>query len=362
MTPEAESQMHAHDGYNGRQLVPIVGTGFIRWLVNGVGASPILTDWWALLRSVAEDASWLPDDVLKRKLEPPGDAAFAWEALLAVGAERAHTRRRVSDVEAELLRKVSTVIERAEEEIAGSPVVTARWQRFLTALWGGVTAPAGDLLSLNFSIPGVGLGSSHDLGTNSLSEETGAPRSGRCTIPASGIRIEGGPRIWFPHGHRAAPDTMILGTHRYVRSADYVVRAFEAFKKAERVDADRRSGDAEVHEHNAHPAGSTDLQSWVSAALNAPLLLLGVGLDRTEVDLWEFLHLRARNHAGLPADRRPPIWRLTSDEESPDDQKHWASLSSGLTVQKLEFGSTWDEAWEMLLARASNDRTRALGP
>ena len=52
--------------YRGRLLVPVLGTGFNRWLLQGTDTPPALTDWWALLRTVAWRSGLLPDEKLAR--------------------------------------------------------------------------------------------------------------------------------------------------------------------------------------------------------------------------------------------------------------------------------------------------------
>jgi hypothetical protein len=140
---------------------------------------------------------------------------------------------------------------------------------------------------------------------------------------------------------------MVAGVHRYTRSGSYVFEAFQWFKELESKPIPRGR---DVAFYNQHRLAQPDNQlSWVSVAINAPLLLIGVGLSVEETDLWEFLHLRARNHANVAPEDRPKIWRFTCDEEAQQSRDHWNSVSSGLAVQELNLGETWAEAWVALL-------------
>lgn len=355
--------------YDGRLIVPVIGSGFNRWLLGKAVESSVLTDWWKLLQEVARVEGLLPDPALEEKLRVCGDASFAWEALVGAKVARvvaeengqsglpSETRGQSSKAENKLLKALAALLKDAERDAAQDVQgATARWETFRKAVWPNKDA-GGDLLSLNFSIPGCPLparGSRKPSVAPLWRAPDGAAGverdgnvAGPLTIPTR--VMDGHPRIWFPHGSRLTPSSMVLGTHRYTRSAAYVVDAFKRFKAVERrIGTAGKTGDARFH--NAHRHESVEKLSWVGAAINAPLLLLGVGLARAEVDLWEFLHLRARNHARLDPKKRPPIWRLTCGEEKRYPRTHWRSLAAGIQVEELCLGDTWDKAWENLLA------------
>jgi hypothetical protein len=348
-------------------LIPVLGSAFNRWLLEGLAPPPLLIDWWSLLEATAHQAGLLPDAHLEAVLAAKGDAAFAWEALLKARLDRSEAAptTTISDSEEALLKTLSGLLEASEHRFENSPLVQERWNRFADAVWGSAERRRGDLLSLNFSIPGLALDSrgqrstAVDTPTDSSKEES-AELTSQITIPAAASRIDHELRIWFPHGRRDVPQTMVLGTHRYVRSAAYVVTAFDDYHRHGRARAKspRTPWDARARlkSNVSFRDDYSAQQNWVSVALDAPLLLLGVGLDRTEVDLWEFLHLRARLHASLPESERPPIWRLTSGQERHATRAHWTSLSRGIAIRELDLGRTWADAWETLLAMLP-DRT-----
>lgn len=359
-----------------RVLVPVIGSGFNRWLLHGLDAPSLLHDWWRLLRTVAQRSELSSDSHLTAVLDSRGDAAFAWEALVRVKlADRCNPKATTSEVETLLLRELATLLENAEQSFAQNALVVDRWSAFSRAVWGREGAGRGpsDLLSLNFSIPGASFDSLHQplptpkhaSSSKSTAEDASqeSPNvTSRISIPSPVMFLKDKTRVWFPHGTIHRHETLVLGTHRYIQSARYVVSAFQHHKRMETISSSLTPTGNEPKidartASNLHRSGSVEELSWVSVALNAPLLLLGVGLDRTEVDIWEFLHLRARNHARLSEVDRPAIWRLTSDEESPGARAHWSSLSKGIAIRELNLGDTWSEAWANLLALLSGDST-----
>ena len=88
--------------------------------------------------------------------------------------------------------------------------------------------------------------------------------------------------------------------------------------------------------------------------------LLGVGFDRSEIDLWHFLHLRARNHARIPPESRPRIFRLTCDQEPPSERKHGKALSDGIGIVPLHLGATGTEARNALLPMLAREEAFTL--
>lgn len=351
----ATAEHDSRHEYAGRCLVPVIGSGFNHWLLDGLEpeADPILTDWWKLLRKVAAEENFLAlNESLATALSSTGgDAAFGWEAILwGARSTLKYANNTLSTVETGLLYKLASLLHDAESKIA-KQAVAERWNQFRKAVWENQGLVPGDLLSLNFSIPGVDISRwskasprrpEKKLGDDGLDKLASAP-----TIPADVAVSDQGLRVWFPHGTREQPGTMILGTHRYVRSAAYVERAFNWHKELEgRIGQGKQKGQ---RANNRHRREDIRKLTWPSVAMNAPLLLLGVGLDRTEVDFWEFLHLRARNHARLKEEERPKIWRLTCFQESKAERARWASLSAGIQIQELYLGEKWDEAWTALL-------------
>jgi hypothetical protein len=348
-----------------RCTVPVIGSGFNRWFLEGDDETSCLKDWWGLLRQAATKAG-VPPDAITEALSVEGDATFAWETLVH-GHCRALRRRKggkrsASDSENEMLEKVAHCVREAtgkKLDYFGAPV-REKASRFRDALL--CRGSTGDLVSLNFdTLFRNALGDNF----NVLDPYCPAPKRGNQaeewkrskvadpTIPATYFEAEG-LRIWHPHGHVDSSKTIVLGTHRYTRSSTYVFSAFGDFKKHEQQpSSDGGSGSREIRKHNQHRIAKdlpSESRSWVFTAINAPLLLLGVGLDRSEVDLWEFFHLRARNHANVSAEDVPPIWRLTCDEEAPAKRAHWGSLSKGIRIREINLGKTWPDAWNSLLS------------
>ncbi len=338
-------------------VVPLLGTGFNRWLLEGVDASPILTDWWSLVRFVAWSEGLLPNAILEAKLGGDNDATFAWESVVLAAAERSADQ--ASDdseddrpiaagrVERRLLSALGHRIKELETDLARNERVKQRAQRFAAALTGNGERSA-QLVNLNFDKTfgsALGIVELHEPWAPTVLDEA-TSRSVKLIDPTRvAIVPEHGLQIWHPHGESNDSEHLVLGVHRYARAVDYVVRAFGAFKKAERV-IDQVSASVI---HATDTPIPFDQQSWVSASINAPLLFLGVGLGRAEIDIWEFLHLRARNHANVVPTQRPKLFRVTCDQEDVRSRDHWRTLSDGIAITELRLGSTWKEAWPLLL-------------
>ncbi len=307
-----------------RLPVPVVGTGFNRWLYGDAPVPPAVHDWSALLRDVARSEGLLPDDKLEAKLAKDGDPTFAWEAVLIAATGRAQgpagtpARRKASDVEQGMLRQVRSVLKQASGVAVERSDVRERALRFIESLTLDGTRPA-DVVTLNLD--------------DSLQR----------IIAKSGASI----RVAPVHGGDGDFASGVFGVQRYGRALSAVSEAFDGFKKRERERGDKAT---ELDCANAHRTSLQPDSHWLCVALNAPLLLLGVGLHRAEVDLWHFLHLRARNHARLPPASWPPIFRLTCDEEQATKNGHWRSLPAPVEILPLHLGRTWAEAWEELIA------------
>lgn len=344
-----------------RPLVPVLGTGLNRWLLDKHD-SPVLTDWWALLRDTARKVVANPRNLqtVLKQLNDKGSPTFAWEALLHAAHPQASgtTAPKLSATEDAVLSVLANKIAEQVQQFCAEPDVVARSVQLRDALSAGRADMQVDVLSLNFDDLWV-RALQHGRNDKDLQQwqtpwsarpvtvEKVRPKAAGLTIPSYYMQVDDELHVWHPHGRAASSSTMIAGLHRYTRSADYVWEAFQAFKEAERQ---LRAAEPTTN-HNGHRL-RRDVEafvSWPAVAINAPLLLLGVGLSRDEADLWEFLHLRARNHANVDPAKRPKIWRLTCDAEKATDQAHWQSVSAGLEIHDLNLGRDWNSAWGQLL-------------
>lgn len=264
-----------------------------------------------------------------RVLEYQSEAEARSAVYEALCAHERYKRKREDEVEVEtatygqekrLLDEVATLFERETTRLSLDAGVVERASRFIAAM-AGPNAFA-DVLSLN------------------VDPLLDVARPERQNV-----------RVWYPHGRADdAKNRPVFGTFRYGKSITAISASFVAFKRSEGGTHATRAKAKTVHEANAHRAEAIpDDVGWVGAAINAPLLLLGVGFDRSEIDLWHFLQLRARNHARVPSESRPRIFRLTCDQEQPMERDHWKAVSDGLSIQPLHLGATWSEAWNALL-------------
>lgn len=338
---------HAHPTEGIAPVVPIVGTGFNRWLLSGTEPSPVLTDWWALVRSVAYHEGLLPNPDLETRLRRDGDPTFAWESIVVAATESlaraseagcAATRpKRASAVEDSILANLTRRIRDEANRLVVSQRVKDNAIRFSRALTREWTLRA-DVVSLNADGIFESALRSSVAGGRALSVH----REQLADDPSSAEDL----KVWYPHGSTDATSPPVLGVQRYSNAQKNVVNGFKRYKKWE-VGWRKLVSAREVRV--AERERVRDQRSWVSASLVAPLLLLGVGLGRSEVDIWTFLHLRARNLANVDPARRPKIYRLTCDDERADDRAHWESLSQAIPITPLKLGSDWHESWSLLL-------------
>lgn len=299
-------------------VIPVLGTGFNRHLLTDLVYPDGLVDWRELLRGVARGAGvGLPD------MAPDGQALIsAWESMVLqyrsiLAAER-KTTVQASDAEAALQREVCAWIR----------VQTNRLRIDVQEPAASFLGRFQDVLNLNFD----------DL----LLPQADAAVGGTGWSPMCRV---GGSRVWHPHGTVLRPASLKLGVRRYGMGIHRLELARGRFKKEERKRRPAARNDCEA---NAHRAADLTCPDWLAAAINAPLLLFGVGLGPDEWLMWWFLHNRARNHAGLKLDRVPPVFRLTCDADSQSaGARAWRSHSAVRFID-LHGGKDWTAAWDKL--------------
>jgi hypothetical protein len=279
--------------YSVRPVAPILGTGFNRWLIGGSARSAEFTRWKALLRQLAFAQSLLPNRQAAARMAIERHQPFIWESLVLASVAREWTERfdredfhRANVRETPRIREILGLFGETVHRLKNAEDVRDRASRFARALLGAFDHA--NVLSLN---------------VDGLFEAACEPT---------------GVRTWYPHGH-------------ILRNPSEVTFGY-------------------VHHTPKCTHKDALSQPWLPVALNGPLLLLGVGFERSELDLSRFLHLRARNLARVQPAGRPRVFRLTCDAEASSERAHWESVSDVLEIQSLNLGKTWEKAWEALLA------------
>lgn len=330
-----------------RCTVPIVGTGLNRWLL-GSHRFPILTDWWDLMSNVAWSESLLPNEQLEKIFQAKQAPTFAWEALLHAYKVRNGFPEKPED---KMLSNLSKRIKAESKRVLKISEVKDRRERFLDAMGSGDRVFS--IVSLNYD----SLLTDKDGKWKEAGSEDMKKHNRTCLV--SKYHQTKDYRVWFPHGSTEEPKDMVAGIWRYTRASAHVVNATNHFKKETeslyyKDNKKIEFGDTEcISKLNQHRL-SDDTPTWVSDAINAPLLLLGVGCTQEETNIWTFLHRRAREHQRLKT-KVPPIWRFSCKKENPSLKGHWASLSAGLNIIDLELGVDWDDAWSNLLSILESD-------
>ena len=342
-----------------KSIVPVLGSGFNRWLLGTSYSSPTLTSWWTLLEYMmwTEDLYRSPN--IQSTLQKRGTPTFAWEALL-------HAYKNANDGkdEGDLLESMATHIRTEANHVKNNTDIQARAQRFFKAIKG--SRDTCEILSLNYdNLLGSIIEPKHIWqevwsGRNAHTEKT-TPAN---TTPVKSISLRtkycsfDGGRIWFPHGSVKEPGKMVAGIHRYNRAATHVIEAYQHYKKIEREQMESKGHKPSLSQKYkiASEINQSSDVSWITVAIQSPLLLLGVGLSQEETDIWEFLHLRAREHRRFGKEA-PTVWILSCAEAETASVGHWTSLSQGLNIQTLSLGQTWDDSWSILLKLLESDTT-----
>jgi hypothetical protein len=265
-------------------------------------------------------------------IDQPVSMTLLWETMLTEIAQR--ERRSAAAVEGILQRRVSALLKSAYPP---EGITKAFVERFLDLGFE-------DILSFNF-----------DTALNVEGSLLLPPRS------ADPLRLHyeraDGTRIWYPHGHVDRPGSIRIGMRLFGTYIESLREAFSRFKAATRGSR----GDASL---SAPAARETALAqravatSWFDAAIEAPLLFIGLSMGRDEWPLWWFLNQRARNFARRRG-KHARTFVFVSDETR-------ASIEPSARLLGMEFvsmpSSRREEGWQLLfdiLARTGRSRPRA---
>jgi len=253
-----------------RLLVPVLGAGFNAQAGRGKG-------WADLLAAIKRERS------LKLKIpaaaEVIGNTTLVWEAMLLELSPNIGQRPQL--VEKQLQRIVAKVLDRTYSVGGITRELSAKF----------LSAGFSDVVSLNF-----------DRGLHLVEPTWSHPKTKVFDPVRSYAVLSDGTRVWYPHGATRSPNSIQLGLRKYgilIRDLEQARQEYKATAnslKQQMFPGSARNlsvREAErlwwAHRDKAH--------SWVSTAINAPLVFIGVGMGREEWPLWWFLNQRARNHA-----------------------------------------------------------------
>ncbi len=307
-----------------RVMVPIMGTGVRAHLLAGVPAPAGATDWSALLAGVAHAAGVAPP-------AQQGGPTSAFEAIVHQYRDRYRSNRPLSVVEDDVIRRFVNdwTIEHVDAW-RDHPLVARRREALLDL-------QSADRIDLCFDNLLASADSSARRGSFGLL----APET---TCVANGTGWE---RSWHPHGYsRTRKSDLVLGMHRYGRSVAMTLRAFERYMASSRSLGGPPTSIGDMNRHRDGDFFRLDprRRHWLAAAIDAPVVFLGVGLSASEWDLTWFLQMRARVHANVPWERRPWTFRLLREGDPEIDQMQ--RLCPGAPVYDLIVKGEWEQAWE----------------
>jgi len=132
--------------------------------------------------------------------------------------------------------------------------------------------------------------------------------------------------VWHPHGDLGAKGTILLGIRQYGLQISELEKSRVKFKSEESEDK------------------NYDEDEWYKVAVNAPLVLLGLGLSPDEWDIWWFLTNRTRNHSKLEPRQEPRLYRLVAINDADSNAVDWLNIGQHRIIDLC--ADSWDEAWE----------------
>jgi hypothetical protein len=290
------------DARGRRLLVPLIGAGFN-------AQAGVRKSWAELLQDVERSAGLevdLPTDLV-------GNTTLAWEAMVLKAS--AASRKSPSYAEKRLLRAMACELDRVYAPEGKTRDFAA----------GFLALGFSDLISFNFD---------RALHVEAPSWQRVKPRFSTTKTHARVLDT----RVWYPHGCVSHPDSIHLGMREYGGFIAELESARKQYKLEESALAKKLDSlDAIWAAQRAHP------KSWLTVAMNAPLVFVGFGLGREEWPLWWFLNQRARNHARARIER--PVFAFLQTDEA-------ARLSAAAqlaNIQLLTFDG-FERGWKRLFS------------
>lgn len=305
-----------------RLIVPVLGTGF-----NAQAGAK--KDWGDLLRDVQR--------AVKVRVDLPegqglvGNTTLAWEAMVLALANARNAMP--SDVESELLEQAATLLDASY----GPDGPTEAFARAFVA------HRFRDVMSFNFDrvLHLEGARWRH-AGTRGFSKTR------------SHLALPDGTRVWYPHGATSWPASIRLGMRNYGTYLKELEQARRGYKGEEEalerrllpelfVGERQRKASTAAQRARLWAAHREVARSWLTIAMNAPLVMIGLGMGREEWPLWWFLNQRARNHARR--EDAPPVFVFMRRVES-ESLRVACSLSNLHLLEFESFASGWDRLFE----------------
>lgn len=301
---------------SGQELVPMLGTGFLRHIFPDSENNEV-TSWAKLLLHLASETGC---DLSKDICDASQGLVGYWESLCIQLARKYN--RQANEAEGLLREKIQECHNRKCEDhyfdnfLDDSNGIRQRRNRFLSLGFQNV---------LNYNFDRI----------LSISNKVRNPRPTSLkdikeplyrfykSSPINGVRQA---NVWHPHGDLGLRSSMMLGIRQYCLQISKIESARNDFKFKEK-------GGKGFH-------GS----SWYYVAVNAPLVLLGLGLSPDEWDVWWFLTNRARNHAQLEPRQIPRLYRLVAINDGDSKAVDWLNIGQHRIIDLC--ADSWDEAWE----------------
>jgi hypothetical protein len=293
-----------------KKHVIILGSGFHKE-AHGKDIFNCLTDWNHLLKSVGGNPTTIQNQNYILDFE-----------LLVANKTRKQTEKIASKIEDDLLKDLSTNIEKDQKNVLSKKDIQYPLEIFNPN-------KVSDVISLNF-----------DLVPELLINKGKIPRIHYCkhvftkeekkisnSINITRHRIIGNKKngeitFWHPHGDIMTPSSMQLGIRKYGTSITEV----ELLRKRHKQ-----------FEANMSKKDNNYVESWYDKIINQPVIILGASMSENEWDLWFALINKIRNFSkGGNSKFESKIYKMRHDNE-----KYRSDIFTELVPKSNDYKIQW---------------------
>ena len=300
---------------NGKKCVIILGSGFHRQgLMNNICPDlKILKDWNCLLKKLGVD------------FYPTNNNLLDFEQIILAETDKNPAYK----TENKILKRVSQVIQKAQEEIFIINTKDYPVGIFKSKYVSDVINLNYDLVAENLFAKSLGVTmprvSSLNLRSNNSSKTDSIMKDATRHFKIKVAKADNNISFWHPHGDINKPSTMIMGVRNYAKS----------IKNVEKL----RNHAKSVHRKGASP---NENYTWYDKLTQHPVLILGASLSQLEWDLWFAITNRMRNFAKTANKRYSyPIFQMmgkSMDCNNNIDNRGWIDP---LFDEKTSYEQQW---------------------
>lgn len=299
-----------------KKYILIIGSGFHKE-AHGNDVFNCLTDWNHLLKSIGGGCAKSQNYILDFE-------------LLVSKKTRTQTERKASEIEKDLLKKLSHKIEIEQNNVLSNSDLLYPLEIFNPK-------KVSDVISLNF-----------DLVPELLINNGKIPKVRYCNhIYTSGERKvikkigitrhrvvknnkHGSITFWHPHGDIMTPASIQLGIRKYGISINEVELLRKRFKQSEKIKSKK---------------ALDYVESWYDKIINQPVIILGASMSHNEWDLWFALINKIRNFSKSNNKQyESKIYKMKCDVEN-----YQSDIFTPLSPEINDFDKQWQYFKDLLI-------------